>query len=72
MCIQQLRWKDERVFAWLTDEEFLGSIIPSQRVKYAEAVWNWGLARNNLNAPMFKPKDWATYMGESDEVDDML
>ena len=57
MCIQQLRWKDERVFAWLTDEEFLGSIIPSQRVKYAEAVWNWGLARNNLNTPMFKPKD---------------
>ncbi len=26
----------------------------------------------SLNAPMFKPKDWATYMGESDEVDDVL
>ena len=57
MCIKQLWCKDERVFACLTDEKFLGSVIPSHRVEYAEAVRNWGLARNNLNAPMFKPKD---------------
>jgi hypothetical protein len=62
MSLKKLRWKDEGVFSCLTDEELVATVIPSHRVKYAEAAWNWGLARNNLSQPKYKPKDWEEFI----------
>jgi hypothetical protein len=50
------------VFSCLTDEELVATVIPSHRVKYAEAAWNWGIARNNLSQPKYKPKDWEEFI----------
>lgn len=60
--IKETRWKDEGVFSRVTDETFIASIVPYNRMKYIPACVNVGLMRNNLKQPFYKPFDYDTFM----------
>ena len=55
---KKLRWKEEGVFARVTDEAILQDRVAYHNISVLEHAWNWGLARSNLGQPFYKPPNY--------------